>query len=498
MFHSKRRSIPAILAGALGVGGAFGLTPAAFADDAADTQALKEQIRLLQTKVEQMESRQQQATQPAQPQQTLPQATPQATQPAQPTSGPGAVGSAVGDALSDAERRGNPLTLAPEGFTAGYDNGKFIIQSADGSFLMNPNAQFQFRYVLNHRDAAEDDDTDSQLGFEVRRLKLSLDGNVFGKNTAYKLQWATNRSGGGLILEEAYVRHAFGESFWGGRLSNWAIKAGQFKDPTFHEEITSSKRQLAVDRSLLNETLAGGVTDYEQGVTFIYDPRNSPIGVPMRAEVGFIDGANTDNTNFTDSGGPSALGITNASWGALARVDVKLSGDWKNYDDFTAMKTTGDLLVVGGGLNVTEGDGGTAWFHTVDVQWEPANLVPGLGVYAAYVGVSQDLRGEDAENPYHWGFLVQAGYMLNNQWEVFGRYDYTDLDLEAVGGGAAEDKLHEITLGVNYYMKGHASKFSADVTWLPNGSPLDLNGIGVLESGEEDQIVVRLQYQLLL
>ena len=47
-------------------------------------------------------------------------------------------------------------------------------------------------------------------------------------------------------------------------------------------------------------------------------------------------------------------------------------------------------------------------------------------------------------------------------------------------------------------MKGHASKFTADVTWLPNGSPLDQSGIGVLESGEEDQIVVRVQYQLLL
>jgi hypothetical protein len=47
-------------------------------------------------------------------------------------------------------------------------------------------------------------------------------------------------------------------------------------------------------------------------------------------------------------------------------------------------------------------------------------------------------------------------------------------------------------------MKGHASKITADVTWLPNGSPVDLNGIGVLESGEEDQFLFRVQYQLLL
>jgi hypothetical protein len=491
MFHSKRRSIPAILAGALGVGGAFAVTPAAFADDAADTQALKEQIRLLQTKIERMETRQEAA-------QTQPAPRPAQTQAAQPN-GTDAVGAAVGGALPDAERRSQPLSLSPQGFTAGYDNGKFLIQSEDGNFVLNPNAQFQFRYVANHRDAAEDDDTDGQLGFEIPRMKLALDGNVFSKNTTYRFQWDTNTTGGNLVLEEAYVRHAFGENFWGGRLRNWAVKAGQFKDPTFHEELTSSKRLLAADRSLLNEVLAGGQTDYEQGVTMIYSPTRPLFGkTAWRAEFGFIDGANTDNTNFTDSGGPATLGVTNASWGAVARVDFKLAGNWKDYDDFTAMRTKDYLAVVGAGLNVTEGDGGTAWFHTVDVQWEPATVVPGLSVYGAYVGVSQDLRGEDAENPYHWGFLAQAGYMLNDQWEVFGRYDYTDLDLEAVGGGNAEDKLHEITVGVNYYMKGHASKITADFTWLPNGSPLDLQGIGVLESGEEDQILFRVQYQLLL
>src|SRR5688500_15267589 len=105
MFHSKRRSIPAIVAGALGVGGVLGVSPAAFADDAADTQALKEQIRLLQTKVEQMESRQQEKA---------------AQQ---------SVDSAVGSAMTEAEKRNNPLSLQAQGFTAGYSNGKFLIQS---------------------------------------------------------------------------------------------------------------------------------------------------------------------------------------------------------------------------------------------------------------------------------------------------------------------------------------------------------------------------------
>ena len=77
---------------------------------------------------------------------------------------------------------------------------------------------------------------------------------VFGPATKYRFQWATNRNGGNLFLEEAYITHAFTAE------RDLALKVGQYKDVTFHEEITSSKRLLAVDRSLMNEVLAGVLT----------------------------------------------------------------------------------------------------------------------------------------------------------------------------------------------------------------------------------------------
>ena len=483
MSESRRRVIPAVVTGALGA--ILAACPPAFADEAPTAQELKEQIRLLQAKVEQLEARQQQQ------------------QLQQQRADKEAVDTAVGAAEEHA-RRNNPLSLSPQGFTAGYNNGKFIIQSEDGAFLMNPNAQMQFRYVANHRDNGQPDgDSDWQTGFELRRLKLNLDGNVFGKENVYKLQWASSRSSGNLVLEEAWLRAGLGKTFGEG-FNDWAVKVGQFKDPVYHEEITSSKRQLAVERSLVNFYIGGNNTKYEQGVTLVYDPKNSPLGVPMRAEVGFIDGANTSNTNFTDTGGPAVTGVTNASWGALGRVEFKFSGDWKSYDDFTAMKTSEDLVVVGGGFNWTEGDGGVDVFHTVDLQWEPT-AVKGLGVYAAYLGLFQDRVGGTDDSLYHWGFLVQAGYLLDEKWEIFGRYDYTGLDdggtgaaNTIVGAAGVEDSIHEITIGVNHYFHGHASKVTADFTWLPNGSPISNDGAGVLNSGDEDQFLLRLQYQLLL
>ena len=34
---------------------------------------------------------------------------------------------------------------------------------------------------------------------------------------------------------------------------------------------------------------------------------------------------------------------------------------------------------------------------------------------------------------------------------------------------------------MNYYLNGHAAKFTLDVTYLPNGVPRDQDGIGVLD-----------------
>src|SRR5436853_2888330 len=52
--------------------------------------------------------------------------------------------------LKDAQQRSQPLAM--EGFTAGYTDGKFILRSANGDFLLHPWAQFQFRETTNYRE----------------------------------------------------------------------------------------------------------------------------------------------------------------------------------------------------------------------------------------------------------------------------------------------------------------------------------------------------------
>ena len=386
------------------------------------------------------------------------------------------------DVINDADRRS--ALLDAQGFTAGWTNGKFLIQSEDGNFVVNPQFWFQARYVLNHRDEDAADPVDgrpsTESGFEIRRMKLLFDGNAFTPNLKYRFQFNTNRSTGNAFLEDCYVSYRFSDS--------WAVKLGQYKEPTFHEELMSDVRQLAAERSLVNFTLGGGVTDRVQGVALIYD---KGADAPFRAEAGFTDGPNSKNTNFQDGGGNAFFNQASPDFGLYGRAEYKVFGDWKNYEDFTALGNTGQLLVVGGGASYAQNGNSNLLLHTIDAQYE----VGPLGLYAAYLGTYSD--SDATGSVYDAGILLQAAYLFTSKWEVFGRFEYMSLDSAQGVGNDADFTV--LTAGVNYYMRKHNAKFTLDAMYLPNGSPVNNDAAGILDpDGNEAQFVFRGQFQLLL
>lgn len=470
MINLKRRYFPAVLAalGACGSVHAQEQTP----------EEMRQELKALRQRVEQLENGQNERALQAQA---------------------ARVDQTIAEVSHDAEMRSQMLQA--EGFTAGYRDGKFLIQSADGNFSLNPNLQFQLRGIVNSRESGKADGSDSiESGLELRRMKFGFDGNMFTKNLTYSFLWATGRSGGTPVLELGFVRYKFeGTPF--------AVRAGQYIDPYSKEQNTSSKRQLAVDRSMLNEVIGAlgtGGEPFNQGVSLQYDDGNS-----LRGEIMLSDGIGTRNTNFTDTGGGAPfIALTDPHFGVSGRLEYKAAGEWRNYADFTALNNKADLFVVGAGFSYTAADNLQALLHTVDVQWEPASI-KGLSLYAAYVALFRDYRTVAAgieSNPYDWGMLAQAGYMLNENWEVFARYDFSLLDDKAPAGAGTlgnaariSDILQEITVGVNYYLKGHEAKFTLDAVWLPNGSPLNIDGIGILaQPDDENQFLFRAQFQLLI
>jgi hypothetical protein len=391
----------------------------------------------------------------------------------------------VGAVLKDADRRSQ--LLEPQGFTAGYDRGAFVIRSENGDFSFSPHLRLQARYVANHRDEnavnAIDGTPQTEHGFEISRLRLIFDGNLFGPNTEYHFQWNTSTNGGGLVLEEAYIQHKLELA------PDVAVKGGQYRDPTFHEEITDDFKQLAVDRSLANEVLGGGQTRFIQGVSIIWD--DGPEGLPIRGEAGVTDGPNSANTNFVDGGGSPGIGVASPDFGLYARGEYLVMGDWRHYDDFTAKGNPQDTMVFGAGMFYAQAGDNDALMHTFDVQYE-YNL---LGLYAAYYGVYSDTSAGGSN--YDLGLVAQAGYMLSKRWEVFGRYSLVSLD--SGSSGSKDANFHELTGGLNWYLKTHSAKLTVDATWLPNGVPSNQPQIGELDpDGDDNQILFRGQFQLML
>jgi hypothetical protein len=92
-----------------------------------------------------------------------------------------------------------------------------------------------------------------------------------------------------------------------------------------------------------------------------------------------------------------------------------------------------------------------------------------------------------------------VAYAIDRVWEVFGRYDITRLDPGAVGN---DNLYNEVTVGANYYLgtggsAGQRAKLTADAVYLPDGSPSNQTGLGIVQSTDA-QFVLRVQFQLLL
>jgi len=379
--------------------------------------------------------------------------------------------------MRDAESRSHPLSL--DGVTATYTDGKFTLRTADGNFVLRPWLQFQLRNTTTYRQDVKQGGTgdDVQNGFEIRRLKLGLEGNVFSPDLSYNFIWAANRKDGVPELEAAYAKYHFAQT-------PYSIRLGQFKDPLDHEQLGSTKYTTAVDRTLTDDFFAKG-EGYVQGASVIFDSTKD-----VRAEVALTDGLGSVNENFQD------FPTTSADWGTAGRVEYKLFGKWNDYEHLTMYGLKQNLLVFGAGADYTE-QGSTSFFtHVVDAQFGNAQ---GIGFYGAYLGrYGKDVAtGAATSDTYDWTLRAQVSYSIDRRWQPFLQYEYIHFDAVSLAAGA-ENEVHVIRVGTSYFIYGESARFQFDLSYLPNGSPVNDDGAGILQDNGNNELVFRAQFQLLL
>lgn len=235
-----------------------------------------------------------------------------------------------------------------------------------------------------------------------------------------------------------------------------------------------------------------------QGAAVGYDNNG-----PLRAELALTDGLRSANTNFQDF---PASGIQ-ADWGVAGRVDWKLMGDWKQYNSFSAQGSKDALLVLGAGVDYTEAGDTRQLSHVIDIQYDAPC---GLSAYAAYLGRYVENNGGlpgsnggavgnvTTHDTYDATVRAQIGYVTASHWEPFARYEFIHFDPDGLAAGTKNHDVHEFTAGLNYYLHGQRAKFTMDVSYLPEGSPVADDSSGVLVNDGSDEFVFRAQFQLIL
>lgn len=415
----------------------------------------------------------------------------------------------IREVLSDADTR---ASMMADGMTAGHDpkNG-FFLSSNDGTFLLQLSGQIQLRYILNNRNRNDSpgDFDDTESGFQMRRVKVGFAGHIGDPRLEYNILFNANRDDGDVELEDAWIGYKFTDSF--------KIWAGRFMNRYSREQIMSSRRQLAVDRSIVANVFAGN-DGYVEGVAmeWVVDPDF------LKASLTINDGLNSGaqggaGGGFQNRGNDFHNDASDIAF--TGRLDFKLAGDWSQTADASSWSNANGLhAFIGAAAHYELGESGdgeasatTAQTGPYDsfLQWTVDALVKtsGLGVMAAFHGWHFDDASSNPAaigNTDHYGATVQVAYMVvPDKLEPFVRFEWIEVDDSVPMVG--DEILHALTAGFNWYHAKHSAKFTTDVTWIPdtlnaaNTMGIGLNGIGVLsdDGEEEDQLIWRIQYQLL-
>jgi hypothetical protein len=343
----------------------------------------------------------------------------------------------------------------------------FYVRDEAGDFLLRLGGQIQVRLVGNEQ---EDSLGDPHVwGFEIPRAKLVLSGNLFGPEWTYKVQGNYDSDGGAFTLEDAWVT-------W--YRSTWSVTAGQFKCPALREEIVDSAYQLAVERSVVNDALTSG--ERFQGVSVGY------LRETWRLTGAFTDGDGTANT-------PALGGDTDYAF--TFRGELLLDGDFAAFEDFTSFRGDAPGVLLGFNAHVQRAESGVpgpqpeVLLLAADASFE----FGGGNFFVEGVWVQVEESGAGGTRDL-FGVVTHGGWFLSDAIEVFGRYEYADLDRLGLSGDVSI-----LTFGANRYFHRHRIKLTGDVGYAFDAVPVTTKYSGFREDVPfaKGQVVVRVQLQIL-
>ncbi len=341
-------------------------------------------------------------------------------------------------------------------------------QTADKNYKMRMRLRGQF--LANYINP--DGDDNEGLGFRVRRLRVTWDGNAFAPWMKYKVQYDFGRTG---ELKDMKLSFAKNKAF--------VPTMGQYKVPFNREVLNSSSALQVVGRSI--------ITDYFEYDRDIGGGAYGFLGGGMiRYDFGLFQGEGTNTKN--DKGDTGML------WAGRVQAAV-IGGKAKKVRENFAKRPTLMVGVAVAGIDVEDGsdgnigipsgeralENGTVTSLTADINYRD----PRFNLTGEYIGRWANPDDGGVETAYDQGFRVQGGFfVIPKRIEIASRYAMVTFDTDAnVLGGNDLDNVWTFTQGLNYYLSGnHKWKIQLDYTFQREEE---------LSGAESDENMVRAQVQ---
>ncbi len=365
-----------------------------------------------------------------------------------------------------------------------YKIGKgFNFTSPDEKFRLSLGGRLQTRFSLI--DSDDTTKTTPSSTWEVKRMKLWMNGNAYTKDLTYLLQVDFVNGGSSKLLEHAYLDYLL--------LDEVQLLAGQTKVPFGRQWLNSSGSQQFVDRSAASDAFRPG---YDAGVKLHGDIAKGLVTY----ELGLYGGAGQSAkraTNGATTASAVAARVTFNPFGQMGTAESDLGNSPKpllsvgaNYYgnvlkkiSVTALETNGITLAgasgwLGNGISTfTTGEkiDIDTWGIDAAFKWH------GISTQAEYLAgqangntSNKTLRAE--------GFYAQAGYcIIPKTLEAAIRYSYIEPDRSK-----SNDLRTDIQGAISYYFNMHNLKIQGDVTNTHDQS-----------RGSVDDMTYRIQAQVI-
>jgi phosphate-selective porin OprO/OprP len=363
-----------------------------------------------------------------------------------------------------------PVAAGPSDWNFKWDNG-FNLAREDGAMKLKFGGRIQLDgAVISESNGLDDDLSNAPIdgvgqgdGVEFRRARIFFEGTVY-ERLFFRAQY--DFAGGESAFKDVYMGLR-------GLGPVGSIQVGQFKEPFFLDEQTSSNYITFMERPLGNAFFP----DRNVGVMVF----NNLADKRVLWQVGTFRASDPSEpfgdvfSNFSDTDWDAAVRLTGlplwADDGSRylhlgAGYVHRFRGESERYrqrpESHLADRFVDTGTLSASGTNLFDAE--LAWVHgPLAIQGEYTHsLVDGdsgqkdVGFWGAYGQVSYFLTGEHKVYEPEYGRFGRTKPKANfdpaegewGAWEVAARYSYLDLDDRNVEGG----RLWDVTAGINWYL----------------------------------------------